>query len=276
MARVSVQAGNDLHTQPAKPSVLILMYHHLDPYPLPAFEKYTVTPRAFRMQMRWLALAGYTSIGLDALVENRLHGRPLPARPVAITFDDGFQGCADLGGPILREFGFTATFYLVAGLMGRPSRWLRRERGVEFPIMDWDTARALAGQGFGLGAHTLTHPRLAELDTKACREELERSRGILESQLGTAVEHLAYPFGSYDERVRDLTADAGYRTASSVRIGISAAEDDLLALHRIPVNGGESLLDFVCRSRSGRTSREALLRAKRALGRRMRPWRHGG
>ena len=93
----------------------------------------------------------------------------------------------------------------------------------------------------------MTHPRLTQLSPAACREELLRSRLVLEDQLGHEVRHLAYPFGLYDRMVCAIAAESGYRSACSVRIGFSAPDDDVLALHRVPVLGQDSLLDFVCR-----------------------------
>lgn len=242
----------------ANRSVPILMYHQVLPQPPAAFRKYCVTPEAFRAQMRWLALAGYTTVGLDTLRDQRAGRGRLPRRPVVITFDDGFQGCVDHAVPVLHTYGFTATFYLVAGLMGQTSYWLIAERGVAFPLMNWHSARALARAGFTCGAHTLHHPRLATLSAAACWEELHGARGLLEAQLGRAVPHLAYPFGSYNDDVRSLAAQAGYQTACSVRIGFSPMNDDLLALHRIPVDGQDTLVDFICRLYTTRTVRELL------------------
>lgn len=250
--------------------VPILMYHQVSPRPASGFEKYTVTPRALAAQMRWLALAGYTPVGLDDLLAHRAAGAPLPRRPVVITFDDGFQSCVEHAVPVLQSRGFTATFYLVAGLMGQPSRWLRRERGIELPLVDWATARALQAAGFTCGAHTVTHPRLAQLPTAECRDELRRSRDLLEAQLGSEVAHLAYPFGSYDARVRDLAAETGYRSACTVEIGLSGPGDDPLALRRVPVLGFDTLTDFACRLRSARPARETLRRRARGAWREVR------
>lgn len=236
----------------------ILMYHQVARRPLPAFRKYTVTPKAFAAQMRWLALARYVPITLDALLDHRDGRGSLPARAVIITFDDGFRDCADEAVPILQAHGFTAIFYLVAGLIGQTSRWLLAERGFELPLMDWPTARRLEAAGFQCGAHTLSHPRLAELSPAACRRELRDSRRLLEDQLGHEVRHLAYPFGSFDESVRASAAESGYRSACSVQIGLSNADDDPLALHRVPITGEDSLLDFICRLRTARTLREVL------------------
>ena len=244
--------------------VPILMYHQVSSHPLPGFEKYTVAPRAFAAQMRWLARAGYVSVSLDALLAARAGGPALPHRAVVITFDDGFAEAVEHAAPVLQALGMTAVFFLVAGLMGGTSAWLRAERGIELPLIDWGTARELCATGFICGAHSVSHPRLAELPSAARRDELRRSRAMLEGGLGRRVDHLAYPYGSYDAEVRVAAADAGFRSACSVRIGLSGPDDDALALHRVPVTGGDGLADFICRVRTGRAAGELLQR--KALG----------
>jgi peptidoglycan/xylan/chitin deacetylase (PgdA/CDA1 family) len=250
--------------------VPVLMYHEVSPTPHPSLRRYTVTVRQFARQMRWLAALGYQAIDMDALVRARLGQGSLPKRPVLITFDDGFQGSADHALPVLRAHNFTAVFYLVAGLMGETSRWMLPEVGVELSLMSWETARVLIAEGFQCGAHTVTHPRLAGLDPARCRAELVDARRRLEDELGRPVVHLAYPFGSYDPGVQGIAAEAGYVTACSTRAGLSGADDDLLALHRVTIYGHDSLFDFACRLRTGTAVRE---RFGLALGGVMRHFR---
>lgn len=249
-------------------TIPILMYHQVTPSPPPSFRKYAVRPRMFAAQMRWLALARYTPIGLDALVEWRAGRTDLPTRPAIITFDDGFQDCVDYAVPILRRHGFTAVFYLVAGLAGAVSYWLE-SRGLDLPIIDWPAARALAAEGFICGSHTLTHPHLSELTPEDCRTELRDSRALLEDGLGRPVRDLAYPFGSFSPVVRQIAAETGYRTACTTRIGRAGRDDDLLALRRVPVNGDETLLDFASRLRTARSYGELRGAVAHGLGRRL-------
>jgi peptidoglycan/xylan/chitin deacetylase (PgdA/CDA1 family) len=239
-------------------SIPVLMYHEVSPNPQPSFRRYTVTVRQFAWQMRWLAGCGYQTIDMDDLVRARLGQGTLPKRPVLITFDDGFQGCVDHAVPVLRAHKFTAIFYLVTGLMGETSRWMLPEIGLELSVMDWNTARALAAEGFQCGAHTVTHPRLANLDPTRCRAELLDARTRLEEELGRPAVHLAYPYGAYNPGVRAIAAESGYVTACSTRAGLSEADDDLLAVHRVTVYGHESLLDFAFRVRTGKAVRERL------------------
>lgn len=236
---------------PADTRVPILMYHQVAPAPSPAFQKYTVSPRAFASQMAWLARASYTPLSLDAFFAARCGAAKFPPRPIVITFDDGFRECLENVAPILKHYHFTATFFVVAGLVGKTSEWLRAERKIAFDLADAGMLRQLCADGFGCGAHSLTHPRLTEISDADCERELRGARARLEDLTRQPVRHLAYPFGANDARVRALAADAGYLTACSTEIGLSDARDSSLALRRVPVTGFDSLLDFMCRVSTG-------------------------
>lgn len=250
-------------------SIPILVYHEVSPAPPAAFRRYAVTVREFARQLAWLAARGYQSIDMEGLVRARTAGGTLPRRPVLITFDDGFRGCVDHAAPLLRAHGFTAAFYLVAGLMGDRSRWMAGGSGVDLPLMTWDQARALVTAGFQCGVHGMTHRRLTELEAAKRRAELVDARRRIEDELGRSVAHFAYPYGAYDPEVRAAAAEAGYATACSTRAGLSAIDDDLLALHRITVHGHDSMLDFAWRMRTGSGVREAIGRAVRSAARRL-------
>lgn len=242
-------------------SVPILMYHQVTPSPPASFERYSVTPKRFAAQMRVLAAARYTPITVAELVGHWREQKPLPRRAVVITFDDGFRDCVEFAVPVLERYRFRAVFYLVAGLMGQTSRWLRAAGGAELPLMDWRAARRLQEAGMQCGAHSVTHPALAACSAVEARKELVDSRRRLEDGLGHEVTHFAYPFGSVSPEVRTLAAEAGYLSACGTERRLATAQDDLLRLPRVSVYGGESLLDFVCRLRTAQSSRQ-LLRAR--------------
>jgi len=250
-------------------SVPILVYHEVAPAPPAAFRRYAVTVRAFARQLAWLSARGFRTIDMDALVRARTGRDVLPARPVMITFDDGFRSCADHAVPLLRSHGFTAVFYLVAGLVGDRSRWMAGA-GVQLPLMTWSQARELARAGFQCGVHSMTHRRLTDLPPAALQIELADARRRAEDELGHPAVHFAYPYGAYDGAVRAAAAEAGYVTASSTRPGPSGPDDDLLALHRITIHGHDTLLDFAWRLRTGAGLREAVGRGVKAALRRLR------
>lgn len=238
--------------------VPILMYHQVSEHPHSLFRKYTLTPGEFASQMRWLAWFGYHPVTLDQVLAARAGETLLPPRSVVLTFDDGFQECVQHAVPILQRYGFTATFYLVTGLMGRESSWLEPQLNMSFPLIGWDTARRLQALGFQCGAHSITHPHLTDLSRGACSEEVHGARLSIEDRLGVPIYHLAYPYGAYDEKVREIAIGAGYRSACSVRIGFSSGDDDAMALHRVPINGQDTLVDFAMKVRTARGGRTVM------------------
>jgi peptidoglycan/xylan/chitin deacetylase (PgdA/CDA1 family) len=227
------------------------MYHEISSTPHHAFRKYTVSPRNFAEQMRWLARHDYTTILPDQLIAARAGTATLPARPVLVTFDDGFAESVRHAPEILASHGFTAVFYLVAGLVGATSRWIVPERGFELPLIGWSDARELEAGGFRCESHTVNHPHLADIPADACTRELVDSRKMLEDQLGRPIHHLAYPHGSHSQTVITIVEAAGYRSACTTIIGLSSASDSPFALRRVLVSGQHSRFDFPLLVRRG-------------------------
>lgn len=221
------------------------------------------------MQLRWLQHAGYATVSMDAVCDAWRGEGELPARAITITFDDGFRDCIEHAVPALTAHGFTATFYVVAGLVGKTSQWLLAERGVEFPMADWAMLRAAEDAEMRCESHTVSHPRLAKLSLAECREELAMSRTLLEDGLGRSVRHLAYPFGSFSPEVRDIAGEMGYTTACTVVEALASPPDDLLALPRVPVIGGEGMRNFKSRLRTAQAAPGLLHGAARAIARRI-------
>lgn len=114
---------------------------------------------------------------------------------------------------------------------------------VERECLPWETLRALSGApGVTIGAHTITHPRLAKLDAEAARREIVESKARLEAELGLPIRHFAYPVGdptSAGPRDFALARDAGFVSAVTTRPGHLASEHaaHLHALPRVSLNG---------------------------------------
>lgn len=93
---------------------IILMYHSISDVPCPW--ELTVSPTRFNDHMRVLSQRAQV-LGLDEMLA-RLEGGTLPARSVAITFDDGYVDNLEAASPILERYGSPATVFVTAGLVG--------------------------------------------------------------------------------------------------------------------------------------------------------------
>ena len=154
---------------------------------------------------------------------------------VALTFDDGFSGCARYLPDILEAHRVPATVFVVSGWLGRPhpdAPWAQ--------IVTADEVRALHHAGIEIGSHAHTHARLDELSYADALRELDVSKQTLESVVGDEVAVAAYPFGAATDDTRAACRTAGYRAACRFRGAGSWL--DPFDLPRQPVGLGTSTL----------------------------------
>jgi peptidoglycan/xylan/chitin deacetylase (PgdA/CDA1 family) len=202
--------------------VPILIYHSIRPY-IPSDTKgarrWIATPQTLESELAYLRENGYTSVTFDALAASVTGGAALPSRPVIISFDDDWQSQYDNAVPLLRKYGFTATFFVWVRAVGRAHH------------MTWDEIRELDAEGMEIGCHTMTHLILTKLKSdEQLRREIVAAKDMIEARIGRPVTSLAYPFGQYDERVVAAAREAGFATARSTWPGVFHTKDGLLSL----------------------------------------------
>ena len=217
----------------------VLMYHRIAADGPAALAACRVHPERLEAQLDWLRSHGFRSVGLDAWLgaADRRFGE-LPGRAVCLTFDDGYEDFAEVAWPLLRRYGFGATVFLVADLVGRAAAW-DAHHGPPAPLMGWATVGRLAREGVAFGGHTATHPYLTRVGPDRLAEELRRSKAALEGRLGLPVRAFAYPFGFVDGLARNAAAAAGYAVAVTTRHGHARWGDDPLLLPRIMVTDAD-------------------------------------
>jgi peptidoglycan/xylan/chitin deacetylase (PgdA/CDA1 family) len=101
--------------------------------------------------------------------------------------------------------------------------WLGTEHERELLCMSWDELRGLEAEGWEIGSHTRTHPRLSQIGDDEIKAELTGSRSECEEKMGGPCTSIAYPYSDYDERAVRAARDAGYRFAVTVPRGPRAA-----------------------------------------------------
>jgi peptidoglycan/xylan/chitin deacetylase (PgdA/CDA1 family) len=211
-------------------TVPILMYHHIAVYSGDQGRYYT-QPGVFRRQMQSLKQWGYETITISQLAAVLRDGGALPPRPVAITFDDGNTDVYKNALPVLQEFGFTATMYLITGDMKKGS-------GISA-----DQASELAAAGWEIGSHSMTHPDLVKTNADL-RSEICYSRLDLEKLLGFRISSFSYPYGTADDYVKNYVRDCGYTSAVGVGTSITHTSRSIFFFSRREVEGDFDLNEF--------------------------------
>lgn len=223
---------------------LILMYHIVDAPRAAAEAKYCCTPENFERQMRHLREAGFRTVALDGLVSTLDGGDGAQERTVAVTFDDGFACMHRTALPILLKYRIPATLFVPSDRIGGSNDWMRSHASSPRALLSVAELRELERTGVTIGSHTRTHPRLTDIDPARVAGELRGSKAALEELLGKRVDFFAYPFGLYNDAVRNEVERAGYRAACSTRPGFNRGNADRFLLRRIEVYGSDTLSMF--------------------------------
>ncbi len=202
--------------------VPVFIYHSVYPNfegETKAQKGFSVTPEELDVQLRYLKDNGYTVVSLDDLERFVAQGTTTVQKPVVLTFDDGWKNEYEYAFPLLKKYGFTATFFIFTNPIGKDKRF-----------MTWEQVLEMDKAGMTIADHTLSHPYLTKMPIEKERQEIFESKKILEEKLGKPVTHFATPFGQTNDILVALLKEAGFTTGRTTFWGASHTKDDLLHL----------------------------------------------
>lgn len=212
----------------------ILMYHYVDKLPPNADDirrGLTISPQLFRDHLRYLQQEGYQTVTFRQAYEALMTGRPLPPKPVVLTFDDGYDHHYSAVFPMLKEFHMVGTFYLITGALdsGRAG------------YMTWEQAAEMANAGMEIGAHTKNHIDLRARSFDTLVYEIVGSIESVTAHTGQRPISFSYPIGRYDEDTLAVMATLSPIVAVTTQAGSRIIGDQLLEVPRIRINPDTSV-----------------------------------
>ena len=240
----------------ARPRIVFLMYHELELpgrklcQSDPGYVRYILPLETFRSQMDCIKKSGFRGLSVSQALR-------YPAEPsVCITFDDGSETDLIAAAPVLREFGFGATFYLTAGFLGMPG------------YLDAEQVRDLQAQGFEIGCHSMTHPYLSDLSEPELKREIVDAKHRIEEIVRGTVDHFSCPGGRYNQPALAIARRAGFRTVANSEFHANSPATSSYALGRIAMLRNLSINEFsaVCQGH-GLWKKRLLHQSRRALQR---------
>lgn len=224
-------------------NVPILLYHRFGPT---VADGMTIKTSVFEEHLKYLRDNGYTVIPLRKLVDYYLKKGPAPApKSVVIVEDDAHKSVYSDMLPLAKKYNVPVTVFVYPSAISNAKY-----------AMTWDQLRTLQKNGFDIQSHTFWHPNFkrdkkkmtpAEFE-KSVQTQLKKSKDRLESQLGTKVDLLAWPFGIYDDYLLKKAADAGYVATFTIEAHHASARDTAMKLPRyllINADQGKSFASIV-------------------------------
>ncbi len=188
----------------ARATVPVLCYHQIrdfTPDDGPEARSLTCPPALLERHLQALTGAGMQPVTSTQLVDHVELGRPLPPRPVAISFDDASEGQFTNALPILQRLSMPATFFVMTVVLDKP-KWLSR-----------DQVRQLDRAGMTIGVHTWDHHPVTGYTGADWDIQLQQPKAELEQIVGHGLDLFAYPYGAWNAEALPHTQEAGYRAA---------------------------------------------------------------
>lgn len=192
----------------------------------------------FEAQIKYLVDNGYSFIMPDDLLDAWEKDKPLPAKPVLITFDDGHEDIYKNVFSILQKYNLRATVFLVTDHIGMPE------------YLTWDVVRALQNGGFiDFESHTKSYKNLTKLRGDKLWDEIYGSKQAIEWALKKPVKFISYPEGKYSVEAEETCKECNYRAGFIEDYGLAKNDKDNFVLTRIPAVGSNdnTLLRFKMR-----------------------------
>jgi peptidoglycan/xylan/chitin deacetylase (PgdA/CDA1 family) len=210
--------------EPHAGPVPILVYHALGE--APPSEEYPglyVPEAEFEDEMAWLHSNGYEAVTLDQVESAWYHGGTLPAKPIVITFDNGYPEQVTFAPKVLSRYGWPGVLFEITEEHLRP-----------FEI------RPVIELGWEVDSHSATHPDLTELSGQELEYQVAASRRYLRRKFGVPSDNFCYPSSEYDAATIAAVKQAGYVGAVTENAGY-ASRDLPYELDRYEIEGGDGV-----------------------------------
>jgi peptidoglycan/xylan/chitin deacetylase (PgdA/CDA1 family) len=223
---------------PERAQVPILMYHYVSDVP-PGADRLrrdlTVTPESFRAQLQYLADAGYHPVTLTDLYLYFTQGYPLPDKPVALTFDDGYRDAYEVVFPMLLDYGFPGTFFVLASPMHYESA----------DYITWAQAQEMSDAGMAIEGHGRDHVDLRGRSNDFLVYQILGIQEAIHYHTGRLPRFFAYPSGQYDANTIAVLESAGYWGAVTTKWGRDHTLESRFEMPRLRIRGSDTLESFI-------------------------------
>jgi len=243
-------------------STRILFYHSVDN----SGSHISNTPETFEKHLAYLKDNGYKSISLSEFVDSNYLENGCPDKLVLITFDDGYENNYHIAFPILKKYGFIATIFIATDFVGGDAGWIIRD-GSEIKkrlmtsgedaadvkklkevsglsLLNWEQIKEMSDYGIEFGSHTASHMWLSVASPEKAKEDILRSKVLIEKMLNRPVDTFSYPYSKYTPETQELLRELGFKAACGGDPRVDSLPNDFYGLKRTGPIPPESFFEF--------------------------------
>lgn len=201
----------------------VIMYHHITENKNKT-GKYTVLNDEFKADLEYIKEKGYEAVTVNELISFVKQGKPLPDKPIMITFDDGFESFYSLAFPILKEYGMKAVVSVIGSVTEKYSQI--NDHNINYSNLTFDEIKELDGSGLveiqnhsydmhkndqGQRKGMSKNKKESESDyALALKNDLEKMQKTLWDNCQIKSTAVVYPYGAYSKETLGIVKSSGY------------------------------------------------------------------
>ena len=185
--------------------------------------------KELKKEFEYLKKHNYKVISLNKLINLIKNKRDLD-RYVVLTIDDGFKSFYENGLKIFKKYKYPFTLFIAT----KPIESGYRD------FLSWSEVNECSQYGT-IAFHSHTHPHLTHLSSEEIKEDTKKGMQIFEKHLGYKPKFYAYPYGEYDDRVKNIIKSFGFEAILNQNIGAVSKESDIYDLDRIALVGKSNI-----------------------------------
>jgi peptidoglycan/xylan/chitin deacetylase (PgdA/CDA1 family) len=226
--------------------VPVFMYHRIETNPNPG-DTWQISLTEFKQEMDYLKNNGYTTLTNDQFYNIITKSAPMPAKPVLLTFDGATVDFYYNAYPILKQYGFNATEYVVTDQIG--TSWGSSSDIIR--IMNETQLKTVANNRIELENHSTTHGHIANLSTEELTKRVNNATVRLQNLTGKPVKYFAYPFGESSTNFVNTLKSLNMKMAFKVGGGMATDSSDLMNMPRIAIINTDNITTFIRKLTTG-------------------------
>ena len=213
--------------------VPIIMYHSILKDPARS-NKYTITPAVLEEDLKYIKANGYETITISDLISYVYDDKPLPPKPIILTFDDGHYNNYGYLYPLLEKYDMKAVISIVGSYTDKFSE--TNEANLNYSYLRWKDINELISSGrvefqnHTYNLHDNTHGRIGakkkkgESDDeykKILEEDINKLQNEFKENTGYVPTCFTYPFGGISNSSLDIIKELGFKASLSCEEGIN-------------------------------------------------------
>lgn len=215
-----------------KNGIPVLMYHMIGVDKDDPNNQAVLSEEHFKEEMKFLKDNDFHPITLQQLYEYMVYNKPVPVRPVVLTFDDGYADTYSIVMPIMKEYGFHCTVFIPTYDADQSTR------------LNWQQIKDMQASGIDIASHGYHHERLNQMGGSTLTTELQKSQEELKAQLGISNEFFCYPYGGDNAAAEAALKKAGIKLAVTMNPGWAHYGDNPYAVRRIWIGNAVDIGNF--------------------------------